>query len=332
MKLVSFALAVSALHATPLLAQTNLYTMTIEQWPAANSTECRTAASAIGSRLAQLAGIEIYGEQCTPDGLLSRSYDIAVSYFSDAPVTDVIADDRDYATYDSWQLCQADLVNQRQLLENETGLPTLYAFCTREGVLRMRAIGESTIKRQLFAAMADEMPAFAQIYNPVALAEALKQTLVREGIRVSRVTFSQSSLDLYYYADQELPFGFAHEPRFESAALCQQRADEVKAMIEPNVTVLFQFCAETDGLGDAARTLYTFGLQPDAVRPDVFGELDLKLLPTPPDRFTTREECENEIDRILEAYRTRLNLPARDAVCSLRWLDYGRTMEVLVFE
>lgn len=332
MKLVAIVLGMLCFHANSLLAQASLYTMTIEDVPAANSAECQRVASSISSRLVQLSSVEIYGEQCSAGGLSSGVFNIGISYYGDAPVPDVVADDRSYAAYDSLRDCQADLSFQRQLLEDETGLPVLYAFCSREGLLKMRVIGVSTVQRYLFAAMVDEMPAFAQIYTPNALSGALAQALVREGIHVSRITFSQSSLDLYYYASEELPFGFAHEPRYETAELCQQRAADFKSIVEPNVTVLFQFCAETDGLGDAARTLYTFGFQPGAVVPSIFGDLDLNLLPTPPDRFTSRQDCESQIDRILEAYRTRLDLPARAAVCSLRWLDYGRTLEVLVFE
>lgn len=332
MKLALATFAFVALLSEAAFGQTSIYPMEIEGLPAANSTECEGIASDIGTRLAHLAGVEVYGVECSASGITSGSFDVTVSYFAEERVADVVADDADYATYDSRQDCLADLEVQRRLLEDETSLPVLYAFCSLDGILRMRALGESTVKRWLFSAMVDDFVAFAQIYDGDRLAALLTRALTARGVPVSRVAFSISRIDVYYYGDTELPFGMAHEPRFESAELCLEREADVRAIFEPNVDVVFQFCAETDGLGDAARTLYTFGLQPGPVTPGIFDELDLRLLPTPPDRFTDRTVCEAEIPRVLETYRTRLNLPARAAICSLRWIDYGRTMEILVFE
>ena len=324
-------MALSGLFGGVAYGQASLFTIVIEDFPANNLAECTREAESIGTRLAQLTGVEIYGQQCTPDGFSDRTFDISVSYLADTRVAEVDASDTSYASYADTSACLVDLTHQVEMLEAETGLPVLYGYCTREGSLQMKAIGDSEVRRQLFSSMVDEMPAFAQIYQPEALSRQLSETLARAGYTISRATFSQSSLSLYYYAPQELPFGFAHEPRFENESICTQRALDVAALYEPRAEILFQFCVPTDGLGTNGRTLYTFGLQKDATGPDIFGELDLGMLASPPDQFQTRAACEGDLQRILTVYRDRLNLPARDALCSLTWIGNG-VFEVLVFQ
>ena len=324
------AIVISGLFNSQAHAQANLFTLGIEDFPAATLSECTRSAKSISARLAELSGVESYGQQCTPDRLTARTFDISVSYLAENRVSAVDASDASYASYPSGAACLADLTRQVDMLEAMTKLPVLYSYCTREGSLRMLAIGDSEIRRQIFSAMVDSTPTFAQIYQHEALSKKLFDVLLAEGYVVSRATFSQSSLSLYYYSTQELPFGFANEPRFESETLCHQRADYVADLFEPRADVLFQFCARTDGLGQYGRTLYTFGLQKDATLPSMFGELDLGKIKSPPDQFQTRSACEGDLQRILTVYRDRLGIPARDALCSLKWLGNG-VFEALIF-
>ena len=109
------AIALSGLFYGEVHAQANLFTLAIEDYPAATLSECTRSAESIGARLAALSGVESYSQQCTPDRLNARTFDISVSYLAEKRVSAVDASDASYASYQNGAACLADLARTHEV-------------------------------------------------------------------------------------------------------------------------------------------------------------------------------------------------------------------------
>src|SRR4051812_9194727 len=94
-------------------ASDSIFTLTIDDFPAADAADCQAQATNFGVALAQMGNVQRYSEQCQPEAF-AGTYHIALSYLAHDRVADLIADDQDYATYEDQDTCEGDREAQAQ--------------------------------------------------------------------------------------------------------------------------------------------------------------------------------------------------------------------------
>jgi hypothetical protein len=295
-----------------------LETYRLYGYPATRSG-CAAEAAALGRRIAQTTGVTIFRTACDTDW--GDSYTLAVSYLSDAPLTEVtIADPGAWnqASYPSAAACYADLESQVAQFTQATGLTPHSSFCYG-GELAIRAFGQPAALPLFFG---QTIYGYPQV-DSARFAASVRANARAAGVDVfktalTHAVYAESYLSLGYYATALQPLETHQDLVFGSVDLCQRHIPYVESLLRAaGERILGTLCSRIE-LSYGAR-LYSFtSTREGAVRTE-----RARL------EYATYAECFADRERVLDVYRGSGEGEVLGGVCATE--ELARGYDVVVF-
>ena len=312
------SLVASITFAQPSAQSTYLYRI---DWFQAKDADCPAAASAIAANFTKATGFSVLSSGC--ERPFSWKQDVVIQYRAETPaslVSTYYEFAQEQGTYLNKETCEADLLNEKTLFEQKTGLPAVSAFCFPESsnnsenlfpfIARIDGFGTTTKRPFVFDAHIYATPESPRELLEQSIIDSLRQMPWIETPRI-RVDYTGAipRAVIKYYATKERGLTLDSIASFEKIDDCRQGQARFNTLLnEYGVVGAKSFCTQEQFSETAV--LYYFGLTAGAYSQEKV-----------PGSFLSRAQCEEALPNIIAQYTAATGSNLVKGFCSYEKLE-----------